>query len=130
MADTPIDETMEVIIRSGATSNNEMAVNTDGSINVVPLVVPPAPANTTPVNVSAFSDVATTSGDDTFYTITNTKILTIQTMVAGAEESTGGSIVELFYDPNANLTGMTRVSTLFVNGTSDNTPVVQSSNCS
>lgn len=125
MADIPLDEVREIIIRAGTTSNNELEVNTDGSVNVVPLLNPPAPANTTAVTTSAFGDVSNTSGDDTYYTITNTKVLTIQTLVAGSEETTGGAIVELFYDPNANLTGMTRISTLFVNGTSDNTPVGQ-----
>jgi hypothetical protein len=32
MADTPIDETMEVIIRAGSTSNNEMEVESDGLV--------------------------------------------------------------------------------------------------
>ena len=34
MADQPVDETQEVIIRDGTTSNNELKVNADGSINV------------------------------------------------------------------------------------------------
>jgi hypothetical protein len=107
------------------TSGNDLVVNIDGSLNVVPLVNPPAPANTVAVTITGFGDVASTSGEDVFHTITNTKILTVQSLIAGSEESTGGSVVELFYDPNANLTGMTRVSTIFVNGTSDNTPVQQ-----
>lgn len=102
-----------------------VGVNTDGSLNVVPLLNPPAPANTTPVNISAFGQVASTSGVDTYYTITNAKTLTIQTFLAGAEETTGGSIVSLFYDPNGNLSVLTRISSLFVNGVSDNAPVAQ-----
>lgn len=34
MADLPGDETIEVIIRDGTTSNNELAVNADGSIYI------------------------------------------------------------------------------------------------
>jgi hypothetical protein len=124
MPDQPVDETQEVIIRDSSTSNYELKVNSDGSINTT-ITYPPTPATATPVNISAFGDVSSTSGDDTYYTITNTKILIIQTIIAGAEATTGGSIVELFYDPNANLTGMTRISTLFVDGASDTAPVQQ-----
>lgn len=35
MADITLDETQEVIIRDSTTSNNELKVNSDGSINVV-----------------------------------------------------------------------------------------------
>ena len=108
------------------TTGNDLAVNTDGSLNVVPLLNPPAPANTLAVVISAFGNVNSTAGTDTYYTITNTKVLTIQTLLSGSEETTGGAIVELFYDPNANLTGMTRISTEFINGSSDYAPVGQS----
>lgn len=125
MADIGLTESSEVTIAS-SDGINKVIVNTDGSINVVPLTNPPAPANTTPINISAFSSVSSSSGVDTYYIITNTKTLTIQTLIAGCEYATDGSVIELFYDPNANLTGMTRISTLFVNGISDNTPVYQS----
>lgn len=103
-----------------------LKINSDGSLNVVPQLTPEAPSGTTPVVVSAFGDVNSTSGMDTYYTITNTKILTIQTLIAGAEYDSAGSVVELFYDPNGNLSVLTRISTLFVNAASDNAPVNQS----
>ena len=82
-----------------------------------------SPANTTAVVQSAFGDVATTTGEDTIYTITNGKTLTIQRLSAGSEETTGGSVVELFEDPNGNLTGMTRIETIFTNGNSGNVDI-------
>ena len=123
MADLTEDQNGIVIL--WGTNGNYLQPNADGSLNTIPLVNPPAPVNTTPKNVSAFGDVASTAGVDTYYTITNGKILTIQSFIAGAEENTGGSVCEMFYDPNANLTGMTRISTLYLNGSSDNTPVQQ-----
>jgi hypothetical protein len=38
MADLNTDETQEVIVRSGTTSNNELEVNSDGSINTKSLI--------------------------------------------------------------------------------------------
>lgn len=102
-----------------------LTVNSDGSINTVPQLSPDAPTGTTQVVQETFSDVASTAGVDLNYVIPNGETLTIQLLVAGAEESTGGSVVELFYDPNGDLSVLTRISTLFVNGQSDNTPVNQ-----
>jgi len=103
---------------------DNLAINSDGSINTA-IINPPAPVDATPVNISAFGDVASTAGVDTYYTITNAKTLTIQTLLAGAEYEVSGSIVELFYDPNGDLTVLTRISTIFVNATSDTAPVQQ-----
>lgn len=110
------DEARAKVIEDADTLVN-MKVNANGSINVVN-VTAVAPVNTTPVVITAFGAVATTVGVDTFYTITNGLDLTIQRLDGGSEENTGGSAVELFYDPNANLTGMTRLGTIYVNGSS------------
>jgi len=105
---------------------NTLAVNADGSIKTVPLVTPPAPSGATTVIQNDFSDVASTTGVDIDYVVTNLKTLTIQTLVAGAETTVGGSIVELFEDPNGTGTPLTRISSLFISGQSDNAPVNQS----
>lgn len=74
-----------------------------------------APAGTTPVTVQAFGDVASTAGVDTYYTITNGYNLTIQQLSAGAEGETGGSIVELFWDPDGDLgVNLERIDTIFI----------------
>lgn len=120
----PREESRSRIIEDGTTGDN-LKINSDGSINTVPQLNPEAPANTTQVIQETFGDVASTAGVDLAYTIPNGETLTIQLFGAGAEQTTAGSVVELFYDPNGDLSVLTRVSTLFVNGTSDNTPVNQ-----
>lgn len=80
--------------------------------------IPPIPIGATAVNVEAFGSVGTTAGTDTFYTITNGKTLTIQSFFGGAEEKTGGSVCELFYDPNGDLSVLTRIRAIWVNGDS------------
>lgn len=124
MADLPTTESSEVTVADSA-GIYKLTVNSDGSINVNPLSTPPTPINATDVIVSAFSSVASTAGIDTYYTITSGKILTVTTFLAGAEADNSGSVAEIFYDPNGNLTNMIRISTLFLNGDSDNTPVSQ-----
>ena len=101
-----------------------MKVNSNGSINVTSVPVS-APSNATPVVRTAFGAVSSTSGIDDLYTITSGKDLTIQVLQAGAEENTGGSAVDLFHDPNGNLTGMTRLITLYENGDSTSDPIEQ-----
>lgn len=74
-----------------------------------------------------FGNVASTSGVDTYYTISNGQTLTIQNLVAGAETNSGGSIVELFFDPDADLgVNLTRIGTSFVDGDSDSQLINQS----
>ena len=107
------------------TGSNILAVNADGSIKTVPLIIPPAPTGSTNVVRDGFDDVADTAGIDINYIITNLKTLTIQVLIAGAETTTGGSLVELFEDPSGTGAPLTRISSLFVNGQGDNAPVNQ-----
>ena len=95
-------------------SGVDMIVNTDGSINVSSAISTP-PASTRVVQ-TAFGSVNTTAGTDTSYTITNTKILTIQRLTAAAEDEAGGTVVELFYDPNGDLSSLTRLDMIVING--------------
>lgn len=92
--------------------------STDGRLLVSQEVV--APAGTTAIDEQAFGDVSTTSGTDTIYTITNGTTLTIQLLHATAEDETGGSLVELFEDPNGDLSVLNRIGLpLIVNGSFD-----------
>lgn len=76
---------------------------------------PAAPPGTSPITTTA--DGSVSGFVDTFYTITNAKTLTIQKFGAGAAGVVGGGAkAELFYDPNANLTGMTLIAKGFMNG--------------
>ncbi len=76
-----------------------------------------APAGTTIVDELVFSSVATTSGSDSLYTITNGTTLTIQFLQATSEDATGGSVIELFEDPNGDLSVLNRLGLpIIVNG--------------
>lgn len=75
------------------------------------------PVDTTAIEQTAASSI--NSDTDTIYTITNGKTLTIQLFEAGSEQNTtGGSKVSLFYDPNGNLSVLTPISVIYVNGSS------------
>lgn len=117
------EEARARVIEDADTLTN-MIVNANGSINVTNVDVDP-PVNTTPVVITAFGSVASTAGDDTFYTIPNGVNVTLQQLDGGSEENVGGSVIELFHDPNGNLTGMTRLGVLYVNGSSNELPLAQ-----
>lgn len=123
MPDIPLYESDEVTV---ADSNgvNKLKVNADGSVNVNTATT--TPATGTQVVVNVFSNVSSTTGIDTMYTITSGKTLTIQQMSGGAEPHSSGTIVELFEDPNGNLTPLVRIETVFVNGTSEQVNIQQS----
>lgn len=120
----PREEARARVIEDSSTGVN-LKVNADGSLNVIPQLTPESPSGAVPVIISAFGDVASVDGVDTYYTITSGETLTIQTLIAGAEYDGAGSIVELFYDPNGDLSVLIRLSALFINGASDNNPVNQ-----
>jgi hypothetical protein len=123
MADRPVDETINVVIQDD--DLDELAINSDGSLNAA-AVIASVPAGATSVVKENFADISTTSGTDTTYTITNTKTLTIQAFSAGSESSVGGSVTELFEDPNGDLSVLNRISTLFTDGSSSTVPLAQS----
>lgn len=97
-------------------NGHSLIVNADGSINTSgALSVPPG---STVINQTAFGAVATTSGTDLNYTITNGKTLTIQRLKAAAEGETGGTATELFYDPTGTGTPLTTIAMLIIDGAS------------
>lgn len=101
------------------TTGKDMVVNSNGSINVV-ATIPVVPDTSTAVIIENFADIASTTGTDTIYTITNLKTLTIQFFDAGSEEGSGGSgsVTELFEDPNGDLTVLNRIETIFSSSSS------------
>ncbi len=78
-----------------------------------------APPATTPISIVEKGDVSSTAGVNNLYTITNSTVLTIQRMSGGAEQSNSGSIVELFEDPNGDLSVLNPIEDVYVNGDSD-----------
>lgn len=106
------------------TTGTDMMVNDDGSINTVNVTVS-TPTNADQVVQENFEDVATTTGVDTIYTITNGETLTIQIFSAGAEVTAAGSVTELFEDANGDLSVLVRIGTIFTNGDNANEPIQQ-----
>jgi len=91
----------------------------DGSLNVNANVggLPEIPEGSSRVTVTATpTDVATTAGVDTYYTVTNGKTLTLQSFSGGSEYDSSGSVIDLYYDPNGNLSVLTWIDTIYVNG--------------
>jgi len=72
------------------------------------------PPDTTAVRRVAFSGVSTQSDD--IYTITSGKTLVIQRFSAAIESSTAGSIVELYEDPNGDLSVLNAIEILIESG--------------
>jgi len=86
------------------------------------LSAPTAPPNTTAVDNGGLITITANATVDSLYSITNGKTLTIQAFsVSASDGGTGKSVrVEMFEDPNGNLTVLNRVpgGTLFVNANS------------
>lgn len=97
---------------------------------------PTPPENTTPVVTVADGLMNANTTVDSFYTITNGTDLVIQRFNAGAVQTTGGNVVELYYDPNGSTptppalgSGWVLISVAFIpdsggNYTEDLSPVV------
>ena len=121
------DDDVEIVkaVLAGKNDGNFLNVNTtsDGRLMVSQELV--VPGTSTQVVQTAFGSVSTTTGTDINYTITNGTILTIQRLSAGAEDESGGSVVELFEDPTGLGTPLTRIEMLFINGTSASVDVGQ-----
>ena len=77
------------------------------------------PADTTEVIITGRSSTNSTTGIDAYHTITNGKFLNFQLFEACAESnSIGGSVVEIYDDPNGDLSVLTLISVMYVNGAS------------
>lgn len=110
-------------------SGYKLSPRSDGTLDVNANVggIPPIPEGSTQVVVdSGLNDVASTAGVDTLYTIPNGQTLTIQSLGGGAEYITAGSVIELYEDPNGNLSVLNLIgSPLFVNGTTEQISIGQ-----
>lgn len=116
---TPSTDKAQVIagLDRNAVKARMLSVTADGRIKIA-TEPPSAPGGATPVDVVADSIIATT--EDTTYTITNGKTLTIQNFNGGGASSNNGDTIELFYDPNGNATGMTLIRVAYVPDTGGN----------
>ena len=82
-----------------------------------------APVGTTEIIQTEYSDSSGTQ--DSFYTITNGETLTLTRFSAGAASSTEGSVIELYYAPNGNTTGLEIIDVIFAKGSSDQHDLLQ-----
>jgi hypothetical protein len=101
-----------------------MKVNDDGSINTVNVSIS-TPSTATAVVEENFASISSTVGVDTIYTITNTKTLTIQQFSSGSEAKTGGSVAEIFEDPNGDLSVLNRIDNIYTDGSTTTVPLGQ-----
>lgn len=93
-------------------------VSDDGFLKVV-LPPPTAPSGSTSVQTLADSSMSGTV--DTLYVIPNGSTLKIQQLRAGSQRTTsGGTKVELYYDPAGTGVGMTLIDKLYTDGSSAN----------
>lgn len=99
----------------GDVSANVAEVDSSGRLLTSSLaVVPPA---STEVVIEDFDNVTTTSDNE--YTITNGKVLTISRFIGSAEaDTTGGSVVELYEDPNGDKSVLNIIDVIFTGGNS------------
>ena len=119
-----VDLNDSTIAISGVDDNNisrRVSVSTAGRL-LVETQPPEQPPNTFPVPLANRSGRGSVSGtpQDTIFTITNNRQLTIQSFLAGAESSNGGSKVELFEDPNGDLSVLNDIGVAYLNGSNYN----------
>ena len=94
---------LQVII--AAKDPNDVYVNltSDSSGRLSVSTQPPTPPeNTVPVVLVSDGTMNANTTLDTYYTITDGSELVIQRFNAGAVQTTGGNIVELYYDPDGS----------------------------
>lgn len=109
---------------SGVDEDNvlrQVSVDRRGRLQTT-ITFPEAPPNTSEINQTAYNSISADA--DTLYTITNGKTLNILTLSGGGEASTSGSAVELWDDPNGNLTGMSIIEAIFIAASSSNNGTV------
>jgi 3D (Asp-Asp-Asp) domain-containing protein len=99
----------------GDVTGNIAEVNASGELKVIAAQPTPPPA-TTAVRVVEKGSISGTV--DNFYTITNTKTLSIQRLSGGAESSNSGHIIELFEDASGTGTPLVAIEDIYVNGQS------------
>jgi len=97
----------------GDTSGNKAEVTASGELKTINTVSTP-PAAT---EVSQISYTSMTGTSDTLYTITSGDTLTLQRLAAGGEGN--GGVIELYEDPNGDLSVLNIVAAIFVAQSSD-----------
>lgn len=106
-------EAANVIITDPDNINRQAAVSAGGNLQVI--TPPPQPPPTaTAANDTQYSGIGSTT--DTFFTIPNTRTLFINRFISGAEASTKGSVAELYFDINGDLSVLEIIAVQFLSG--------------
>jgi len=74
------------------------------------------PDNTTNWEYIYYDEVDGNNSENDFYPIALNKYLTLQLLVSGAPNLTGGTTIEIYYAPNGDNTEITLIDVLMVNG--------------
>jgi len=99
-----------------AITQTPVRVDNSGRLQITSVAA--TPVDTTSVIQTAVSSISASA--NTIYTITNAKTLRIQNFSAGAEtNTTGGSKVTLYEDPNGDLSVLNVIARIYVNGASN-----------
>lgn len=111
MADLPSDETIEVIVRDSATSDNELTVNADGSINVSVSQNAPNPSY-----AAGFSGLVPSASATDIVTITGSasKTITVTRVVFTLSTTSGSGVaynLSLLKRSSANSGGTSTTAT-------------------
>lgn len=100
-------------------SGNIVEVSDSNELKVIVSTNSETPETKTGFTVqTALNDlnVSGNSTDETYYTIPTGETITIQTLRASCERSSGGSKVVLYYQPNGNTTNEELLSIVYLNG--------------
>lgn len=85
-------------------------------------IQPPAPPPAT-TEIREIQKGSVSGTVDHIIPITNGESITIQRLSGGAETSNSGSIIELFEDPNGDLSVLNPIEDIYVNGSSNSKPL-------
>jgi hypothetical protein len=108
---------LDPVLMAGKTTEGAIvtaSMTVDGRLNIQNVVT--TPPLTTPVVRLEKGNISTTTGTDNTYTIPSGVTLTIQRLSGGAETTNAGSIVELYEDPNGDLSTLNTIEDIYFNG--------------
>lgn len=98
---------------SGTNSYINVETTSDGRLKVAQ-EPPAAPTGTTAVSNTYDGTISANTSVDSFYVIPNGQQLTIQSFNGGGASAANGGSIEMFYDPNGNLSVLTTISVAFI----------------
>ena len=122
MADLSYEDSSMLVEIGDESSGFSAEVDSSGRLKVIASTAPPVtPPAATEVTQTAYSSMSGTQ--DTLYTITNGTTLTITQLQGGAEADSDGTVIELYEDPNVDLSVLNVITVIFASGVSNSIPL-------